>query len=480
MVLRLLLLVSICCLAIIARAQVQPIVVVKDTAKTIVVEGIKYYTFTPKAQQTLYSIAKAYNVTVDDINAANPTVKESGLKIGQAIKIPAGKSAVLPTAKTEAGDNTPSSSAPDSLELKQLMEKCRNATKKEVYNVAFFLPIYAKENNFNDKYTVGGEFYEGALMGIEDFKGATIKLQVQVFDTENDTIEIKEILKKTDLKKYDLIVGPLFASAFQIVANQAKADSVVCVSPFSQIFKVVGGFPNVHKITPSATTIVDQSAQYIAKRHGRQNVIFVTNANKKDAGSMALYRAKLDLAFGKLGYTFKELTFKVGSKIPEDLLSTSGENFLVFPCSDQALVGTFVDQLHDLSYKYILRIWGLNQWQNYDNLAFDKLNRLNLHFARTGYADTENKAVEVVNRRCREKYKTDASEYFLQGYDIITYYIAMLQKYGTGVNKCVLCEPKYKGLQTDFKMGLSNAANGLENTAIQIMQYKNNGIIVVN
>lgn len=463
-----------------AKAQVTPVAVVKDTTKTIVVDGIKYYNFTPKPQQTLYSIAKAYNVTVDDITAANPSIKEGGLKIGKAIKIPAGKTTALPPAKTEVGDNTPTSSALDSLGLKALKEKCRTSTKKEVYNVALFLPIYAKENNFNDKYTVGGEFYEGVLMGIEDFNGATLKLQVQVFDTENDTIEIKEILKNTDLKKFDLIVGPLFASAFQIVAHKAKADSVVCVSPFSQIFKVVGGFPNVHKITPSATTIVDQSAQYIAKRHGRQNVIFVTNANKKDAGSMALYRAHLTLAFGKLGYTFKELTYKQGSKIPEDILSATGENFLVFPCSDQALVGAFVDQLHDLSYKYILRVWGLNQWQNYDNLAFDKLNRLNLHFARTGFADSENKALADVNRRCREKYKNDASEYFLQGYDIITYYIAMLQKYGTSVNKCVLCEPVYKGLQTDFKMGVSNAANGLENTAIQIMQYKNNSIVVEN
>ena len=458
----------------------QPIAIVKDTTKTLIVDGVKYYSFIPKAQQTLYSIAKAYNVSVDDINAANPMVKANGLKVGQAIKIPAGTNS-LPTAKAPVvGDNIPPSIPPDSLQLQSLLEKCRNAPKKNTYNVALFLPIYANENNFNEKYTVGGEFYEGVLTGIKNFNAPTIKLQIQVFDTENDTIEIKKILTKTNLKQFDLIIGPLFASAFQIVAQKAKADSIVCVSPFSQIFKVVGGFPNVHKITPSATTIINQSAQFIAEKHGRQNVIFVTNTNKKDAGSMALYRARLSQAFEKMGYTFKEFTYKQGSKIPEELLSKSGENFLVFPSSDQALVGIFINQLYDLSTKYTLRIWGLNQWQNYDNLAFDKINRLNLHFARTGFVDMNNTATAQVNQHCREHYKTDASEYYLQGYDIITYYIAMLQKYGTAINKCVLCQPLHTGLQIDFKMGNSNAENGLENTAIKIMQYKNNSVVVVN
>jgi LysM repeat protein len=49
-------------------------------------------THTAVAKETLYSISKMYNVTVDELKAANPFLSE-GLKIGQVLKIPAGSAA---------------------------------------------------------------------------------------------------------------------------------------------------------------------------------------------------------------------------------------------------------------------------------------------------------------------------------------------------------------------------------------------------
>lgn len=481
MIYRLLIVAMLLCCGVNTRLQAQPVAVVKDTTKRTLVNGLKHYQFTVKAGQTLFSIAKAYGVTVDDITNANPEVKTAGIKTGQSIVIPAKSGG--PATPTSLPSNVKvyeiaPAAAPDTATLKLLKERCKNPEKKEVYRVAMFLPIYAKENNFDIKYTVGPEFYEGVLMGIEDYKNAGIKLQVSVFDTENDTINIKDILSKTDLKRFDLVIGPLFASAFQLVASQAKADSVVCVSPFSQVSKIITNLPNVHKITPSALTIIDQSAQFIAKKYGRQNVVFVTNNIKKDAGTMALYRQRLEAAFGKYNYTFKEFNFK--GTVPEDMLNPMAQNFFVFPSSDQAQVGLFTDVLYKRSNLFSIKVWGLNQWQNYDNLSLEKLTRLNLHFARTNFADLSVKEAAAVNTRCRDKYKNDASEYFFQGYDIMQFYIAQIEKYGTAFGQCVLCQDESKGLQTDIKLGVPGAGHGLENTAIKIMQYKDNDIIVEN
>ena len=38
-------------------------------------------------KETLYSLSKKYNVTVDDIKAQNPEVAQHGLQIGQILKI---------------------------------------------------------------------------------------------------------------------------------------------------------------------------------------------------------------------------------------------------------------------------------------------------------------------------------------------------------------------------------------------------------
>ncbi|UPT65766.1 MAG: hypothetical protein M0D57_14755 [Sphingobacteriales bacterium JAD_PAG50586_3] len=182
--------------------------------------------------------------------------------------------------------------------------------------------------------SVALEFYEGALLAAGDFKDDSVKLVVHVYDTKNDSVNIKSILAKAEIKKLDLVIGPLFASGFQRVSANMLSDSVVCVSPFSQTFKVIEGVPLAHKITPTAITIVDQCAGYIAKTFGNQNVILLSTNNPKDVGTMALYRDRLTSSMKSGGLIFKEHTITANGKIPESLLSATSENLIVFPSSD--------------------------------------------------------------------------------------------------------------------------------------------------
>ena len=63
-----------------------PVTVSKEKVRA---NGQIFYSHIVKEKQTLYSIAKAYEVTIDDIYAFNPSVKENGLKKNSIILIPA-------------------------------------------------------------------------------------------------------------------------------------------------------------------------------------------------------------------------------------------------------------------------------------------------------------------------------------------------------------------------------------------------------
>ena len=52
------------------------------------IDGKSYYIHTVTKGQTLYSIAKAYNVTVDELKFENPELENNNLKIGQKLRIP--------------------------------------------------------------------------------------------------------------------------------------------------------------------------------------------------------------------------------------------------------------------------------------------------------------------------------------------------------------------------------------------------------
>ena len=63
-----------------------PITISKDKVK---IDGKVFYSHIVLEKQTLFSISKAYNVTIDEIYKYNPTVKENGLRKNDIIIIPA-------------------------------------------------------------------------------------------------------------------------------------------------------------------------------------------------------------------------------------------------------------------------------------------------------------------------------------------------------------------------------------------------------
>ena len=63
-----------------------------------------FYSHIVKEKQTLFSIAKAYEVTVDDIYAFNPSLKETGLKKNSIILIPSPEALAAKVPDTKASD----------------------------------------------------------------------------------------------------------------------------------------------------------------------------------------------------------------------------------------------------------------------------------------------------------------------------------------------------------------------------------------
>src|SRR4051812_41536618 len=67
---------------------------VKKSVKTETIDGKKYYLHTVEKGQTLYAIAKAYNLTVNDILLENPDAL-NGIHPGEVLKVPFEKPAAV-------------------------------------------------------------------------------------------------------------------------------------------------------------------------------------------------------------------------------------------------------------------------------------------------------------------------------------------------------------------------------------------------
>ncbi len=93
-----------------------PVTVSKDKVR---VNGKICWSHIVRERQTLFSIAKAYEVSVDDIYAFNPTLKETGLKKNSIIIIPS-KEALQEKPAVQPEQSKPEETKPEQLEKKQV------------------------------------------------------------------------------------------------------------------------------------------------------------------------------------------------------------------------------------------------------------------------------------------------------------------------------------------------------------------------
>ena len=117
-----------------------------------------------EAGETLYRISKIYGVELADLLRANPRVTTSSLKVGMELLIPVSKAEVTPTApKTKEPEE---SSSPT------------NQVATAQTRVLMLLPL-TKDRKFI-------EFYEGFLLGMYDLKKSGISIQLTTLDIPSD------------------------------------------------------------------------------------------------------------------------------------------------------------------------------------------------------------------------------------------------------------------------------------------------------
>ena len=101
-----------------------PVTISKEKVR---VNGKVCYSHIVREKQTLFSIAKAYSVTVDDIYSFNPSLKETGLKKNAIILIPSAEA--LSAAAQPAGK--PAATEPDAETVQEQDAEPQNETKVE-------------------------------------------------------------------------------------------------------------------------------------------------------------------------------------------------------------------------------------------------------------------------------------------------------------------------------------------------------------
>ena len=265
--------------------------------------------------ETLYSLSKKLEISVDDLYAENPTLQTSGLKEGMFIKIPkkSGRAVIEDNTinyTVQTGDSVYGIINRYDITIEELIElnptiidglktgmilklplqknakivkyaeagKVKRVNDNEI-NIALILPFNA-DNTSALKNNQSTQFLTGAKIALNRLSKSGKNINFKVLDSKDEN-DIQSILAATDLSKYDAIIGPIKPGAVAEVANFFKGSGIGIVSPFANTDDL-NNYENLFISNPREEVLADLIIDEIKSKYTGEQIYLLTDATHQD------------------------------------------------------------------------------------------------------------------------------------------------------------------------------------------------------
>lgn len=446
--------------------------------------------------ESLYSISRKYNTSIDELKKMNPGISEN-LSINQRIEVPSQKSDPTPPVQIENVITTPKPEVEKTIVEPAKEEKPKqkdstiiakpaissNKITNEI-NIALMVPLFTDQNhtiNISNIKSVPDinnvqsfkfiQFYLGFLEGVKQFEGNNIKVNLKVYDVADGVSAVKKITSESSFAKTHIIVGPLFSSPFSEAQKWANKNGVYIINPFTLQSNVITNSPVTFKLTCSEKEKYARLSNAIEQQYPDANVILVYNKTK-DTNNVSL----LKYSFSKTNIksNIKDVIYNErGINGIKERYENNRPNVIVSFLSGEATITNYVRRLYELKRDSIY-LFCPSDWMVYDNIESEYLQYLNAHFYGNYFVDYRSKKTKDFIQTFIQKYNTEPliEKYGFQGYDVATFFIGLMIEYkdewilNINQNKHDLVS-----INLSFEKNLEE--NGYENRQIQIIKLCN-------
>jgi LysM repeat protein len=449
----------------------------------------KYMLHNVAKGETVFSICQKYQISEQQLNQLNPDVK-NGLKEGMVLKIKEKTKSVSTGTAAVTNNTTISTNTVASVDTASI-----NITRsqKSAYAVGVFLPfsftdadllnideLIVNKQSFPAAQQLAIDFYEGLQRAADSLKSPDFSITFKIYDVgEKDSNIVSKYTREDNFKNLDLIVGPMYNSSFRIISAEAKKLQIPCVSPLTQQNKVLFENPLASKTTPSNNSLLSALAAFCVDSIVTQNPVLINSGYIRDQSSIKYFKQLFNEKSAALGRkdTLPEVKGINGAKSaykPDKL------NYYILLSENETAISDFVTHLNMFAdKKENIRVIGLRKWLNYDNLDLEYFNRFGLIFATSYYIDYDNAWIQKLSSIYRDKYFTDAGDYYYYAADLGLYYFGLLKNQGPAFCTALNKFPK-KSISVNYDFVRPNNQTGFENQAVQIIRYSDYKLKKVN
>ena len=492
------------------------------TISTQPTQSVSVFNYTVKPKETLYSIAKEFGVSVDDIINQNPELRTKALAEGQKIQItsltqqsatPAiAKSTATSSSKKGAGfiehkvaqgetiygiskkyGTTPETLIAFNPELKNTLKEgslvlvpinqdslvAQNTLLDvDATKIGIVLPFVNQSQGQGARFL---EYYEGILLSLEELKAKGFSANVFTFDigSETGTAKLNSLLETNELKNLDLLIGGVSSDQVAILSSFSQKNGIKYVIPFPTTSNVVNSNQYVFQVNENQTSLISSVSKAFANRFSNSNVIFVTSKDDK-AGFVNDITAQLQ----GLGMTSKSVTAdnSLTTSI-SSALDSKRRNIIVVASGSATVLQTVLPALSTIKAQLPLAnitLFGQPEWQTYSQYIPEYSKYDTYIYTSFFLNETESNTKQFV-ANYKDWYNNKSMintypKYAALGYDTGLFFFSALMKYGKNFENSLSLNT-ITSLQTPFSFKKINSNSGYLNTGFYFIHYGSEGYI---
>ncbi len=388
----------------------------------------EYHTHKVRRFETLYSIGKKYGVTVDRLVELNPESADK-LKTGTTLKIK----------KRAVREDKPEVKEPEVI------------LSKDTYKVAYLLPFMTNSNDDPTAYKFI-EFYMGSLLALNNVKNGSMNFEVYAYDIEKSEAKLREVLRKPELSKMDLIIGPAYTVQVPALAQFAKTYKINTVIPFTSKVENIDNNPYLFQFNPDFETQNEYFVQLIRNQFAASQLVLV------ETGDTNSFYPHLKRELGNQNLRFRTVSKSEFDQI-EQFLSTGKNNIVILDTENFAEAKPYLSALYALDKSYDIVAFGQYSWRAQSG------EKPKMYYTAPfmGNKKASNFYENEYSKYYGVRHSGDNPRYDLIGYDLSNFFFSTMQKRGFSFDTGSREVSYNKGVQSDFNFKRSNSDSGLVN-----------------
>lgn len=419
--------------------------------------------------ETLYSISKRFMVPVETLMEVNK-LKSQNIKEGDVLIIPLKKENVgqvpyrpVPPPATGVTINAPARNDGE-FQFQQ----------KNQLRIAVLLPVeYGKSTRSNGKTRAAIQFYAGVKMAIDTLGKMGLNAHITLFDTRSDSATTVGVLEKMNESQWDLVIGPLFHTPAQLVANWAKQNRVPLLLPTPMSPALLKMNPYVFMSIPTDARIMEGMAQHIVQRHAKDNIILIKSGLAEDEQNYEILKNKINSLLGAGAYrqTVKEISGKANL---QNAFVRGMRNIYIMPSKSKSHVTDFWKAFESFQLRNSdgnnpnIVLYGMREWEEWKELTREQKSIVNLHYASATSWVTTTAGFNNFARQYRSRFMAEPERLTVQGYDATHYFIR---------NYFMKNMTNYNAVINQFNYQSTGEGHGMENRTVFILRYEENKLI---